>query len=89
MKNDAIRPNSAGSGHLFSRGFFEIAKSRLKKGGIIVTWMPTNRVRTTLLSVFPHTLELPPMLLGSDFPIAWDFLATRLRAHQRHHLAHF
>jgi spermidine synthase len=89
IETDAIRPNSAGAGHLYSKEFFEIAKSRLKKGGIFVTWMPTNRVRMTLLSVFPHTLELPHMLLGSESPIAWDFLETRLRAHQRHHLAHF
>jgi spermidine synthase len=89
IETDAIRPNSAGAGHLYSKEFFEIAKSRLKEGGIFVTWMPTDRVRTTLLSVFPYTLELPHMLLGSELPIAWDFLETRLRAHQRHHLAHF
>jgi spermidine synthase len=89
IETDAIRPTSAGAGHLYSKEFFEIAKSRLKNGGIFVTWMPTHRVRMTLLSVFPHTLELPHMLLGSESPIAWDFLETRLRAHQRHHLAHF
>ena len=89
IETDAIRPTSAGAGNLYSKEFFEIAKSRLKHGGIFVTWLPSNRVRMTFLAVFPHTLELPHMLLGSESPIAWDFLETRLRAHHRHHLSHF
>jgi spermidine synthase len=89
IETDAIRPTSAGAGNLYSKEFFEIAKARLKPGGIFVTWLPSNRVRMTFLAVFSHTLELPHMLLGSESPIAWDFLEVRLRAHHRHHLSHF
>lgn len=90
IEADALRPTSAYSGNLYSEEYFRLLLSRLKPGGFAVTWMPTERVRTTFLRVFPHVLVLPHILIGSNAPIPWDAEAVRLRLKHlelRHHFA--
>lgn len=71
VQADAIWPNAAYSGNLYSLEFFRLVASRLAPGGIACTWAPTPRVRTTFLRVFPHVLEVPDgsLLLGSERPL--------------------
>jgi len=79
IETDAIWPESAGSGNLYSLEFFEACARRLRAGGLMCTWAPTPRVRTTFRSVFPHVLDVDSgvILIGSRYPIqidrpAWD-----------------
>lgn len=84
VEADAIWPQAAYSGNLYSLEFFELVARRLRPGGIACTWAPTERVRTTFLRVFPHAVEVKDggVLLGSLTPLqverdAWE---QRLRA---------
>jgi spermidine synthase/MFS family permease len=79
IEADALRPSSAYSGNLYSREYFELLRRHLKPGGLAVTWEPTRRTRTTLLSVFPHVLAFRALLIGSDTPIPWDPEVVRAR----------
>ncbi len=79
VEADAIWPQAAYSGNLYSLEFFELVARRLRPGGIACTWAPTERVRTTFLRVFPHALEVKDggILLGSLTPLrvepgAWE-----------------
>ncbi len=80
IEADALRPNSAGSGILYSEEYFQLMKKRLKVGGYAVTWVPTSRVRNTFLRVFPHVLDLGEIIIGSRDPItvSTDDLRRRL-----------
>lgn len=77
IEADALRPNSAGSGILYSEEYFQLLRRRLKPGGYAVTWLPTERVRRTFLKVFPHVLDLGAIAIGSPDPITAN--ATDLR----------
>ncbi|HVH27424.1 MAG TPA: fused MFS/spermidine synthase [Vicinamibacterales bacterium] len=57
---DVILPIFAGSGNLYSREYFEIARKVLKPGGMVVQWVAGteaeyNLIARTFLSVFPNT----------------------------------
>ncbi len=80
IEADALRPNSAGSGNLYSEEYFRLVSRRLKPGGYAVTWAPTPRVRSTFIRVFPHVLDLEVLLIGSPDPIqaSADDLRRRL-----------
>jgi spermidine synthase len=78
-------PIVAGSAHLYSRDFYEIAKRRLAHGGVVAQWLPLHAqslasarmAARTFLDAFPHVqLWLPSIrdaiLVGSDAPIALD-----------------
>ncbi len=52
---DAIRPNSAYAGNLYSVEFYELVASRLKPDGLFVQWVPTARVLNSVRKVFRHT----------------------------------
>jgi len=54
---DAVRPQSAFSGSLYSVEFYELVRSRLGAGGILSGWAPTARVLNSVTEVFPHVLE--------------------------------
>jgi spermidine synthase len=73
IEADALRPRSAYSGNLFSEGYFTLVRSRLRPGGLAVTWSPTKRVQSTFLKVFPYVLIFPGILMGSAEPIAFDY----------------
>jgi predicted membrane-bound spermidine synthase len=89
IEADALRPTSAHSGNLYSAEYFRLLLSRLKPGGFAVTWSPTSRVRDTFVSVFPHVLALPHILIGSNQPVPWDADTLRLRLGHLEHRHHF
>lgn len=69
IEADALRPRSAYSGNIYSKEFFEILRSKLKKGGIVVSWIPTSRVKDTFLGVFKYVYQIEGFLLiGSEIP---------------------
>jgi predicted membrane-bound spermidine synthase len=71
IEADAIWPESAYSGNLYSVEFFEICARRLKPGGVMCTWAPTSRTRSTFQRVFPHVLAVGggDVLIGSRDPL--------------------
>lgn len=89
IEADALRPSSAYSGNLYSREYFELLKARLAAGGYAVTWAPTARIHATFVSVFPHVVEVPPMLIGSNEPIVIDEDDIRERAAHLDTVAHY
>lgn len=42
IEADALRPTSAFAGNLYSYEYFRLLKSRLKPGGLAVTWAPSG-----------------------------------------------
>jgi predicted membrane-bound spermidine synthase len=58
---DAVRPDSAYAGNLYSVEFYELVASRLAHDGLFVQWIPTARVLNGILRVFPHVMvgEVP------------------------------
>jgi spermidine synthase len=72
IEADALWPDSAYAGNVYSREYFLLLRRRLRPGGYAVTWSPTSRVRATFLSVFPYVLEVGDTLIGSDAPITVD-----------------
>jgi spermidine synthase len=89
IEADALRPNSAYSGNLYSREYFELLRSRLTPGGMAVTWAPTSRIEHTFMNVFRHVVAIPPMLIGSNEPIVIDANAIRTRAEDPFTAAHY
>ena len=89
IEADALRPNSAYSGNLYSREYFDLLRSRLKPGGVAVTWAPTSRIQHTFMDVFRHVVDIPPMLIGSNQPITIDADAIRARAEDPFTAAHY
>jgi spermidine synthase len=79
IEADALRPNSAYAGNLFSVEYFELLRDRLKPGGLAVSWAASDRVRDTFVKVFPHVVLAPGILLGSSTPIPFDRDAIRER----------
>jgi predicted membrane-bound spermidine synthase len=70
IEADALRPNSAYSGNLYSWEYFQTLKAHLKPGGMAVTWVPTDRVLASFLEVFPHAIVVDGIAIGSEQPIA-------------------
>ena len=62
ITGDATHPTSTDSWLLYTREFYELCRSRLKPGGILVQWLPFHglpvadfkTVLRTFQSVFPH-----------------------------------
>lgn len=83
IEADAIWPESAYSGNLYSVEFFAMCAKRLKPGGIMCTWAPTARVRWTFQRVFSHVLAVGggDILIGSQhpFPLGSPAWMARLR----------
>ncbi len=78
-------PSAAGVANLYSTGFYELARTRLRPQGIVAQWLPlptqndedTRSLVRSFLDVFPHaslwTTELHEMLLvGSLKPVDLD-----------------
>lgn len=72
IEADALRPQSAYAGNLYSREYFELLRRQLKPGGFAVTWAPTPRVTRTFVDVFPHVVGFGGILVGSDRVIPLD-----------------
>lgn len=89
---DALRPISSYSSNIYSKEYFEMLKSKLKKNGLVASWSPTQRVINTFLTVFPHVYIVGGFILvGSNDPIDITQEAvlanSRLAFTQRHFLA--
>lgn len=72
IEADALRPNSAYSGNLYSWEYFQTLKAHLKPGGFAVTWAPTDRVLASFLEVFSHVIVVDGIAIGSEQPIATE-----------------
>lgn len=70
---DAVRPNTAYSGNLYSVEFYELVASRLAPGGLFVQWIPTERSLNSARKVFPY------MVTGSvpDYFASRFFIASK------------
>ena len=81
IEMDALFPDSAGSGNLYSVEFFLGCARKLRPAGIVCTWSPTPRVFASFRAVFPHVLQMRDgeVLVGSLDPIAVDPEAWRAR----------
>jgi spermidine synthase len=82
IEADALRPTSALSGTLYSQEYFALVKSRLKRGGLAITWAPTRRIHDGFVRVFPYVVGLPGLLIGSaeSFRVDRDLLVERANA---------
>jgi spermidine synthase len=78
IEADALWPESAFSGNLYSLEFFERCSRRLAPRGVMCTWAPTPRVVATFRQAFPNLVSFADILLGSRDPIDVD-LAGWLR----------
>lgn len=82
IQADAIHPDGTMSGNLYSTEFYAMVGRRLNPGGIMTAWVPTERIRASALSAFPHAIDFGPLLLLTNEPLAiepgaWE---GRLRA---------
>jgi spermidine synthase len=79
IEADALQPEMAYSGNLYSKEFFELVRASLKPGGIFCSFAPTARTLRTVSSVFPHVLHIESdighFLLASD-----DYLSLQPEA---------
>lgn len=82
IQADAIHPDGSMSGNLYSKEFYEMVGKRLKPGGIMSAWVPTQRIRSSALSAFPHAIDFGPLLLLSNEPVEIDLALwdARLRS---------
>jgi len=92
IEADALWPDAAYSGNLYSVEFFERAARRLKTGGVMCTWAPTDRVYGSFVRAFPHVIGTAGrnILIGSNEaipidPQAWN---ARLSAAESTYLGH-
>lgn len=72
VEADALRPNSAYAGNLYSIEYFALLRRSLRPGGLAVSWLPTARVERTFARSFPHVLLFEGIGIGSETPIRGD-----------------
>jgi hypothetical protein len=89
IEADALRPNSAFAGNLYSYEYFLLLKSRLNPGGLAVTWAPTTRVIETFVKAFPLVYRFDSILIGALEPINLDREAIRARLESSFTQAYF
>jgi len=78
IEADAVLPQSAHSGMLYSVEYYEQVRRSLAPGGIAVKWGPTDRSLASFLAVFPHAVVKGSAMIGSDRPV--DVSDERLKA---------
>ena len=83
IEADALWPTSPYAGNLYSLEFFQLCARRLRPGGMVTTWAPTDRVRATFQAAFPYVIELGggEVLIGSADRIPIDLEAWQRRLH--------
>jgi hypothetical protein len=71
IEADALWPTSPYAGNLYSQEFFELCARRLNPGGLVTTWAPTDRVRSTFRAALPYVVAVSrgDVLIGSRSPI--------------------
>ena len=79
IEADALRPNSAYSGNLYSAEYFQMLKAHLKPDGLAVTWAPTDRVLASFLAVFPYAILVDGIAIGSQQPVEAEPADIRAR----------
>lgn len=80
IEADALRPNSAFSGNIYSKEYFQLLLSRLRPGGFAATYAPTQRVVNSVREVFPYMLHVDGLLvIGSNAPIVLDIEQVKAR----------
>lgn len=68
---DAVRPNTAYAGNLYSLEFYELVASRLSNDGLFVQWIPTERVLNGVRKVFRYVaIGEVPDYFASRFIVA-------------------
>ncbi len=68
---DAVRPNTAYAGNLYSLEFYELVASRLATDGLFVQWIPTDRVLNGVRRVFRYVaIGEVPDYFASRFIVA-------------------
>jgi predicted membrane-bound spermidine synthase len=74
IEADAIWPAAAYSGNLYSVEFYGLCARRLRPGGVVCTWAPTDRVRASFTRVLPYVLAVGDgsILVGSRWPLPLD-----------------
>jgi spermidine synthase len=87
---DALRPQSAYSGNVYSVEFYQLVAERLAPGGLFAQWVPTERVLASVAEVFPHvTTAIGPggadFLIASNEPIPTDRAGALARFRARPH----
>jgi spermidine synthase len=87
---DALRPQSAYSGNVYSVEFYQLVAERLAPGGLFAQWVPTERVLASVAEVFPHvTTAIGPggadFLIASNQPIPTDRAGAVARFRARPH----
>jgi len=90
IEADALRPTSAHSGMLYSEEYFRLLRSRLRPGGMAVTWLPTPRVAATLRRVFPHVKVFGGVVgIGTEEPLRVDWTQLQARMDTMEVWSHF
>jgi hypothetical protein len=81
IEADALWPDVAYAGNLYSTEFFRMCGGKLKPGGLVCTWAPTARVYASFISAFRYVMGPPNrgILLGSNEPIQVDIDAWNER----------
>lgn len=85
IEADGLDPSMAFSGNLYSREFFELCRGRLAPGGILCTYVPTERTRRTVIDVFPYVLDFhsrpdfASFIIAATTPLEFDKEVLRQR----------
>lgn len=81
IEADALWPDVAYSGNLYSTEFFRLCASRLKPRGIVCTWAPTPRIFESFIGAFRYVMgpSNREVLIGSNEPIEGGFAVWRDR----------
>jgi spermidine synthase/MFS family permease len=79
IEADALRPNSAYAGNLYSVEYFALLRDRLRPDGLAVSWSPTRRVFFGMLHEFPYVADFGTVVIGSKSPITVDRATVEAR----------
>lgn len=81
IEADALPPQCAYAGNIYSVEFFRLCASRLKPNGLMCQWAPTLRTMRTFSEVFRYVVVSPTnsIVIGSNDPIEIDFDVLRSR----------
>jgi spermidine synthase len=70
---DALRPQAAHSGNIYSVEFYELVRLRMRPGGLFAQWIPSERVINSAKQVFPYVFAFSvPYYFNSKFLVASD-----------------
>jgi predicted membrane-bound spermidine synthase len=67
---DVLRPQSAYSGNLYSREFYQLASDRLAPGGLFAQWIPSGRTFNSATEVFSYVRVYTVASYNSQFMVA-------------------